>query len=172
MLNDLNDALAAAVLDVERHVGRSGWDQQSRLFALVPTAELLEAAPELAAQLGADHPEGHLSSVEQDDFHGGLGLFEALAHLAWPATVAGCVLCVERAFLPSQYESELPDDPAQASDAVSSHPQRQELRLVTGVLRTGERHAVARVRSDPSQLLGGADLAPGLSTALLATLGD
>ena len=172
MLNDLNDALAAAVLDVERHVGRSGWDQPSRLFALVPTAELLEAAPELAAQLGADHPEGHLSSVEQDDFHGGLGLFEALAHLAWPATVAGCVLCVERAFLPSQYESELPDDPAQASDAVSSHPQRQELRLVTGVLRTGERHAVARVRSDPSQLLGGPDLAPGLSTALLATLGD
>jgi len=172
MLNDLNDALAAAVLDAERHVGRSGWDQPSRLFALVPTAELLEAAPELAAQLGADHPEGHLSSVEQDDFHGGLGLFEALAHLAWPATVVGCVLCVERAFLPSQYESELPDDPAQASDAVSSHPQRQELRLVTGVLRTGERHAVARVRNDPSQLLGGPDLAPGLSTALLATLGD
>jgi hypothetical protein len=172
MLNDLGDALAAAVLDVERHVGRSGWDQPSRLFALVPTAELLEAAPELKAQLGADHPEGHFSSVEQDDFHGGLGLFEALAHLAWPATVAGCVLCVERAFLPSQYESELPDDPSQAGDAVSSHPQRQELRLVTGVLRTGERHAVARVRSDPSQLLGGADLALGLSTALLATLGD
>ena len=172
MLNDLSDALAAAVLDVERHVGRSGWDQPSRLFALVPTAGLLEAAPELATQLGADHPDDHLSSVEQDDFHGGLGLFEALAHLAWPTAVAGCVLSVERAFLPSQYESELPDDPALASDAVSSHPQRQELRLVTGVLRTGERHAVARVRSDPSQLLGGADLAPGLSTALLATLGD
>ena len=168
----LNDALAAAVLEVERHVGRAGWDQPSRLFALVPTAELLDAAPELAGQLGAEHPVDHLSSIEQEDFHNGLALFEALAHLAWPPSVAGCVLSVERAFLPSQYESELPDDPAQASDAVSNHPQRQELRLVTGVLRTGERHAVARVRSDPSQLLGGENLAPGLSTALLATLDD
>ena len=168
----LSDALAAAVLDVERHVGGSGWDQPSRLFALVPTAELLEAAPELASQLGADHPEGHFSSIEQEDFHHGQPLFEALALLAWPVTVAGCVLSVERAFLPSQYESELPDDPSQAGDAVSNHPKRQELRLVTGVLRTGERQAVARVRSDPSQLLGGENLAPGLSTALLATLND
>jgi hypothetical protein len=168
----LSDALAAAVLDVERHVGQAGWDQPSRLFALVPTAELLEAAPELAGQLGAEHLEGHLSSIEQEDFHNGLPLFEALAHLAWPPTVAGCVLSVERAFLPSQYESELPDDPEQASDAVANHPKRQELRLVTGVLRTGERHAVARVRSDPTQLLGGENLAPGLSTALLATLDD
>ena len=99
-------------------------------------------------------------------------LFEALAHLAWPSTVAGCVLSVERAFLPSQFESDLPEDPDEASEAVAKHPQRQELRLVTGVLRTGERHAVARVRSDPTQLLGGEDMAPGLSTALLATLSD
>jgi hypothetical protein len=168
----LNDALAAAVLDVERHVGRTGWDQPNRLFALVPTAELIDAAPELAGQLGAEHPDGHFSSVEQEDFHNGLALFEALAHLAWPPTVAGCVLSVERAFLPAQYESELPDDPELASDAGSNHPQRQELRHVTGVLRTGERHAVARLRSDPSQLLGGENLAPGLSTALLATLDD
>ncbi|MBI4901079.1 MAG: hypothetical protein HY829_11445 [Actinobacteria bacterium] len=168
----LSDALAAAVLDVERHVGQAGWDQPNRLFALVPTAELLAAAPELAAQLGAEHPEGHLSSIEQEDFHNGLSLFEALAHLAWPPTVAGCVLSVERAFLPAQYESDLPEDPDEASEAVANHPHRQELRVVTGVLRTGERHAVARVRSDQTQLLGGEDLAPGLSTALLATLSD
>lgn len=168
----LNDALAAAVLEVERHVGQAGWDQPNRLFALVPTAELVAAAPVLATQLGKDHPEGHLSSIEQEDFHNGLPLFEALAHLAWPAAVAGCVLSVERAFLPAQYESELPDDFEEAGEAVASHPHRQDLRLVTGVLRSGERHAVARVRSDPSQLLGGEDLAPALSTALLATLDD
>ncbi len=168
----LSDALAAAVLEVERHVGRSGWDQPSRLFALVPTDELLEAAPELAGQIGSEHLDGHLSSIEQEDFHNGLPLFEALAHLAWPPTVVGCILCVERAFLPSQYEADLPDNPDDAGEAVSNHPQRQELRLVTGVLRTGERHAVARVRSDPSELLGGENLAPGLSTALLATLDD
>ncbi len=168
----LSDALAAAVLEVERHVGQAGWDQPNRLFALVPTDQLLAAASELAGQLGTEHPEGHLSSIEQEDFHNGMSLFEALAHLAWPATIAGCVLSVERAFLPAQYESDLPEDPEEAADAVATHPQRQELRLVTGVLRTGERHAVARVRSDPSQLLGGADMAPGLSTALLATLRD
>jgi hypothetical protein len=168
----LSDALAAAVMEVERHVGAGGWDQPARLFALVPTEELVAAAPELAAQLGTDHPDGHLSSIEQDDFHGGMDLTEALAHIAWPATVGGCVLSLERAFLPSQYESDLPDDPALASDVVANHPHRQELRLVTGVLRDGTRHAVGRLRTDPFELLGGADLAPGLATALLATLED
>jgi hypothetical protein len=168
----LNDALAAAVMEIERHVGAAGWDQPARLFALVPTEELVAAAPELAAQLGTDHLDGHLSSVEQDEFHGGLDLTEALAHIAWPATVAGCVLSLERAFLPAQYESDLPDDPALASEVVANHPQRQELRLVTGVLRDRTRHAVGRLRADPFELLGGADLAPGLATALLATLED
>lgn len=168
----LSDALAAAVLEIERHVGAAGWDQPARLFALVPTEQLLAAAPELADQLGTDHPEDHLSSIEQEDFHGGMDLTEALAHLAWPTTVAGCVLSLERAFLPAQYESDLPDDPASAGDVVANHPHRQELRLVTGVLRDGTRHAVGRVRADPTELLGGADLAPGLSTALLATLDD
>lgn len=168
----LSDALAAAVLEVERHVGAAGWDQPARLFALVPTHELIAAAPELADQLGTDHPEGHLSSIEQEDFHGGMDLTEALAHLAWPATVGGCVLSLERAFLPAQYESELPEDAAAASDMVANHPHRQELRLVTGVLRDGTRHAVGRLRTNPTELLGGADLAPGLSSALLATLED
>jgi hypothetical protein len=168
----LSDALAAAVMEVERHVGVAGWDQSARLFALVPTEELVAAAPEISAQPGTGHPEGHLSSIEQEDFHGGRDLTEALAHIAWPATVAGCVLSLERAFLPAQYESDLPDDPALAGDVVANHPHRQELRLVTGVLRDGTRHAVGRLRTDPLELLGGADLAPGLAAALLATLED
>ncbi len=32
----VSDALVAALIEVERHVGRSGWDQPARLFALVP----------------------------------------------------------------------------------------------------------------------------------------
>lgn len=168
----LSDALAAAVMDVERHVGADGWDQSARLFALVLTDDLIAAAPDLASQLGAGHPEGHLSSIEQDGFHAGPDLTEALEHLAWPPTVAGCVLSLERAFLPAKFEPDLPDDPTLAADVVANHPERQELRLVTGVLRDGTRHAVGRLRTDPRELLGGADLAPGLATALLATLED
>ncbi len=166
----LNEALAAAVLEVERHVGSAGWDQPARLFALVPTAQLVAAVPDLAAQLGTDHPEDHLSSVEQEGFHDGRELVEALAHLAWPDGVAGCALAVERTFLPAAFEADLPDDPAEAGETVAEHPERQELRVVTGVLRDGSRHAVARMRSLPDELLGGADMAPGLAAALLATL--
>ena len=38
------DALTAALLEIERHVTHGGWDQPARLFALVPTAELVAAA--------------------------------------------------------------------------------------------------------------------------------
>ena len=47
----MSEALAAALIEVERHVGRSGWDQPARLFALVPTAELIAAEPSLARRL-------------------------------------------------------------------------------------------------------------------------
>ena len=47
----MNDALVAALLEIERHVGHGGWDAPARLFALVPTEQLLAAEPSLAAQL-------------------------------------------------------------------------------------------------------------------------
>ncbi len=166
----LNEALAASLLEIERHVGTAGWDQQARLFALVPTTDLVRAVPELRAHLGADRPDDHLSCVEQDGFHSGRDLAEALAHLAWPPSVAGCAVAVERAFLPAADEADLPDDPQLAAQAVTDHPHRQELRLVTGVLRDGSRHAVARLRDQPEHLLGGPELAVNLATALLATL--
>ena len=34
-------ALASAVLEIEAHVGREGWDQPARLYALVDTATLV-----------------------------------------------------------------------------------------------------------------------------------
>ena len=39
----MTDVLTAALIEVERHVGRAGWDQPARLFALVPTAEFILA---------------------------------------------------------------------------------------------------------------------------------
>ena len=166
----LNEALTAAVLDVERYVSAAGWDQPARLFALAPTAALVKAAPDLAAQLGApDRAPGHLSSIEQEDFHGGRDLLAALAHLAWPQTVVGCILALERSFLPPAFEPAIPDDPDDAAQFVNDHPERQELRVVTGVLRDGARHSVARVKDRPDELLGGTDMAPGLAAALLDT---
>ena len=46
-----SDALIAGLMDIERHVGGLGWDQPARLFALVPTAELIAAEPHLAEHL-------------------------------------------------------------------------------------------------------------------------
>lgn len=166
------DALIAALTEIERHVGRSGWDQPSRLFALVPTRELMAAEPSLAAQL--ERPGGvdaeSLSSIEQDGFHAGDDLVDTLARIQWPETVQGVALSVERFFLPSTTTVNLPEDPEAAADLVGSHPDRQEVRVVVGVLRSGERYGVGRVRTHPEELLAAEDLVPGLATALAQTL--
>ena len=163
-----DDALVAALLEIERHVGTAGWDQPARLFALVPTDELLAAEPGLAAQLSAEYPAGHLSSVEQEGFHEGRDLMSALAHIAWPVTVAGCVLAVERSFLPAALEDDIPEEGA--AEFVAGHPERHDVRVVTGALRQGSRHSIARLRSNPTELLGGESMVPGLAAALAATL--
>lgn len=165
----MNDALVAALVEVERHVGRSGWDQPARIFALVPTREFVAAEPALAAQFAAANPDG-FTSIEQDDFHAGDDLAETLARMVWPQTVSGCILALERAFLPADAEAQLPDDPDEAARLVAEHPQRLDLRVVVGVTRDGARHAVARIRSAEQELLEGAELVPALADALAHTL--
>ena len=49
-------------------------------------------------------------------------------------------------------------------------PPRQDARVVVGVTRAGDRHGLARLRAEPDELLGGADLVPGLADALARTL--
>ncbi|MCW2811438.1 MAG: hypothetical protein JWP61_1896, partial [Friedmanniella sp.] len=46
----------------------------------------------------------------------------------------------------------------------------QEIRVVVGVDRAGHRHGVARLKSQPDELLAAEDLVPGLATALAHTL--
>lgn len=166
-----SDALVAALLEIERHVGGIGWDQPARLFALVPTAELIAAEPQLAEHLaGASEPQPEqLSAIEQEGFNGGSDLGESLARIAWPPTVAGVALSLERFFLPGAADAGLPDAAA-ASDEVRTHPQRQEIRVVVGAVRGGAGYGVARLRSHPDELLSGADLVPGLASALARTL--
>lgn len=167
-----NDALAAALLEIERHVTHGGWDQPARLFALVPTAELLAAEPSLAGQLPRPDglPEGALSSIEQDDFHTGEDLLEDLERIMWPDTVHGCALTVERLFVPPHVEATIPDDPEEAATFVAAHPERQDVRVVVGVTRDGSRYGVARLRNNPDDLLAADDLVPGLGDALARTL--
>lgn len=165
----MNDALTAALIEVEHHVARSGWDQPARLFALVRTAELIAAEPGLAEHLRHGLPDGY-TSIEQEEFTAGADLGETLAGILWPQTVAGCVLALERAFVPPEVEAELPDDPQQAAAVVAEHPKRLDLRVVVGVTRDGSRHGVARIRGPEDDLLGGTDLVPALTAALSRTL--
>lgn len=176
MLNPQTDAsqtLLTSLVEIEQFVGRAGWDQPARLFALVPTAQLLAAEPSLADQLTVRSPEA-LSSIEQDDFRPGTDLLTALTQMAWPAAVAGCALVVERSFLPAEIEAELPNDPDKAAEYVANHSRRQDVRVVAGALRDpgGEpiTHSVARLATNPEDLLIGADMVPALTRAVAWTL--
>lgn len=165
----VTEALLAALVEVERHVGRLGWDQPARLFALALSSELLAAEPTLAEHLSGGAADG-FSSIEQDEFRPGADLAETLSRIAWPPSVIGCVLALERAFLPPEAEADLPEDSEAAALVVAEHPRRLDLRVVVGVTRDGIRHGVARVRGEDGELLGGADLVPALAAALAHTL--
>lgn len=166
--DDLTACFEACLLEIERFAGRFGWDQPAKLFALVPTAKLLAAEPSLRGQIIEMMPGG-FSSIEQENFHSQDNLLDDLARLTWPPTVDGCALVMERCFLTREYESDIPEDPVQAADFVANHPHRQDLRLVAAALRTGQISCVARLRTNPDEIMHG-DLAPALTTALANTL--
>jgi hypothetical protein len=170
-----HDALVAALVDLERHVGAAGWDQPPRLFALVLTDVFAAAEPALAADLGlrttADGAApGALTAIEQESFAASGDLLADLEQLEWPETVFGCAVSTERTFLPAGAEGDLPEDPEAAAAYVAAHPARQEIRVVVGADRAGNTHGVARLVARPEDLLGGADLVPGLGAALAHTL--
>lgn len=166
----MGDALFRVLVDIEGHVGRSGWDQPAKLFALVDSVGLVAAEPHLAEQLTAELRPGSLSAVEQDGFTLGDDMVETFGHIQWGTDVAGCALALERALVPADVESDLPADPAEAAMVVAGHPRRMDLRIVAGVLRDGGRHAVARLAERPEELLSGSDLVPGLLSVLELTL--
>jgi hypothetical protein len=170
---DLDPALAAAVLEIESHHAQGGWDQPSRLYALVPTAELVRREPALAAAMGLDDAsaEGSLTPVEQEQLPA--DRFEAsLAGIAWGPEVAGCAAVVERLVLPPDADDELPDDPTAAAAYAAEHPDRQEVRMVVGVTRAGATYCALRLRAhdDDQSVVGGPDLVPELVALLTATL--
>lgn len=167
-------ALRSVVLEIERDAAERGWDQPARLFALVPTADLLAQQPALASVVGVDPGAdltGSLTPVEQDDLPADQPIEEVLAQLMWPEEVIGTAVVVERLVLPPSV-GELPEDPSSAQALAESHPDRQEVRMVAAATRAGSTYCGLRLRShdDPFAVIEGPDLVPALLELLLSTL--
>jgi hypothetical protein len=165
--------LSAVAREVEDFVSTAGWDQPTQLFALVPTAELVEAQPDLAAQVD---PAAPLTPVAQDALPSE-DLADALAGIMWPEAVQGCAIAQEIVVLPPEAEDTLPvgeetGDTDVLRRIAAEHPQRREARLVAAVLRDGTAACVLRIRGmgGDDEIVEHPELAPNLTDALLATL--
>ena len=85
-----------------------GWDQPPRLYALVPTAELIEHEPALAERLSVSstpsptgsRPSSRTACRPTDRSR------TLLAEIEWPEAVAGCAAVVERVMLPPDAEDD------------------------------------------------------------------
>lgn len=168
--------LLDAVREIETYAADAGWDRPPRLFALADTTTLLAREPALADALGVDPAAAPpLTPVEQDSLPTDRPLEDLLATIGWPPDVAGCAVVVERLVLPPQAEADLPSEPGDAAGlhaAAATHHDRQDVRIVVGVLRDGRRECAVRLRSHDTaaDVLTGTDLVPTLADALLATL--
>lgn len=170
--------LADAVREVEQHVATAGWDAPVRVFALVSTARALAAEPLLATQLPADvvatarADAHHLTSIEQEGLPHADGLEDLLTQLSWPGTVDGAAVVVERVVLPTAAEDQMPAEPDAALEFLMGHPERQDVRIAVGVLRSGEAWCAVRTRANDADdaVAVGPDLVPGLVAAVAATL--
>lgn len=162
--------LEELVLELERHASQVGWDAAPRLYALVGATELHANEPDLARRLGVPNSPGRLAALEQPDLPTGKPIEDVLGGIEWPDGVTGCALVIERILLPEGVEDDMPeDDPV---GWAGRHPDREDVRLVAGVLRDGSRHSAMRLRGHDSddQVLSGTELVPALADALAATL--
>ncbi|TDD89347.1 PPA1309 family protein [Actinomadura rubrisoli] len=163
--------LEEVVLDLERHWAQQEWDAAPCLYALVRSTELRRAEPELADQLGLPPGGDTLAALEQPALPEQAAVEDALAAIAWPDSVEGCALVIERVVLPPEVEEEIPEDEAEAAAYAAAHPRREDVRMIVGVLRDGARHSALRLRRHDAadEVLAGPDLVPALAEALAAT---
>jgi hypothetical protein len=159
--------LEAALREIDEFAARAGWDQPATLFALVDTQDLVARQPQLAATLDG----GPLTPVSQE-LASTEDVEQMLATVGWPADVAGCAVAMERLVLPPEAEQDLPDQAELALSAALAHPDRQEVRIVAGAIRTGETYCLVRMRAHDhaESVLAGAAIVPDLVQLLLATL--
>lgn len=167
---DPAQSLATAVLEIERHAAREGWDAPLRLFALVRTAQAVRHDPGFAALLpdpsAAAVDPHHLTAVEQGSLPPVDSLEELLASLAWPETVEGAAVVVERVIVTE-------DDTTLGPAEALAREDRQDVRIAVGVLRDGAAWCALRLRShdDDASVISAPDTVPGLVEALRETLG-
>lgn len=157
--------------ETEQHVAAAGWDQRERVFALVPTADLVAAEPSLADALAG---AGRYSSIEQE-LPEGVELEEYLGRLAWPRSVTGCALAVERLRAAPAAEGQTADeagDTASEGGAGDTAPGTEPVRLVVVATREGERFTLVRFAAHDSDdaVAVGAEVGTDLQAALATTL--
>lgn len=166
--------LAEAVREIEAHAAEAGWDQPARLYALVPTTDLLAREPALAAAMGLDASvaAGSLTPVEQDTVPSETPLETVLEGILWPPEVFGCAAVVERLVLPPEVDESLPEDPVEAERYAAQHPDREEVRIVAGATRAGSTYCALRMRShdDALSVVEAPDLVPALLQLVRDTL--
>lgn len=174
MTDSPDPLLRAVVREIEAHAATSGWDQPARLYALVPTADLLVREPALAAMLGLDLAAAgdSLTPVEQDEVPAETPLESVLEEIMWPDEVVGCAAVVERLVLPPTADEQLPSDPAAAERFAAEHPDREEVRIVAAATRAGSTYCALRLKAhdDALSVVEAPDLVPALLQLLRSTL--
>jgi hypothetical protein len=171
---DEQTPVETALREIERHVTDAGWDQPTRLFALVSTRDLIDKEPSLAVNLDSTDTAPELTSVEQDGLPPHSDLTELLTGMTWPSAVLGIAVVAERIVLPSDADHELPDDHEKARELAARDPRRHELRVAAAAMRDGSGFSLLRLRDhdDDAALLAGPQLISGLSGLLSASLLD
>jgi hypothetical protein len=172
------DAVLRTVRELEQHVSAGGWDGPVRLFALIRTAGAIDRDPSLSGQLPPDvvaaarEDAEHLTAVEQEDLPQVDSVDALLGRIAWPETVDGAAVVLERVVVPPEAEAGIPEGEEAAAAYLQNHPQRRDVRLAAAVLRDGTRGCAVRARDHDSddRVAVGPDLVPALVSALSATL--
>lgn len=165
-------ALAAAVLDISRHVEGAPLPAP-RLFALARSDELMAASPALAGLLGVG-TEGtqapddlHLTPIDLDDGSSDESSpaaaqdpMAALQVVQWPDLAAGGAIACELS--PSSWA-------LHEEDARTTIPTDRALRVVVAALADGTTWSAVH-RGDKNGYVLGAALLPDVATALVQTL--
>ncbi|NBP91033.1 MAG: hypothetical protein EBU43_01585 [Actinobacteria bacterium] len=168
-MNGPMSALKETVLEIERECAKAGWTRGIVLYALVPTADVIESAPEMAEALAEKSPTS-LTAIEQEDVELTGTIEDFLGTISWSAEVFGAALVLERLIVNEEPPGELSEEAL--ADWVIEHG--QEVRMVVGVLRDGSQECAMRMRAydDENAIMAGPELLPGMAEALALTFAE